>query len=335
MVCMLPYLLVKAFVKEASRDFMATDKAPEMRIRLSPETGRSVVDTWKRHGVYDNTPLTKAEISRAVRNKRFTIPDYIKEMERRHGKDFPEEVATRKKLLTNMVNTGLTDNISMLGGATRTPDSVYDSRTGLAMSKHRNPLIIGHEVGHGMEYAEKPNLSGEKALSRSSGDAATVKKQMLTSEYEATKNVLDNFEPWKNRNVTPMSPKDRQRVASVLAAQTTYYDKDVPIDVKQGKTISTGLRPKLQRAKDIHSKSTSPRVRQKALQFASDMQHGAPGEKYNPFVSKNLWSGMNKGRRKQYIGHIKNHSGRLSGLFGDDAGKLYKSEMMRGLRRML
>lgn len=332
---MLSPLVLTYFIKQASRDYYSAVKAPEMRIRMSPEVGRSVVNTWKQHGVYDGTPLTKAEISRSVRNKRFTIPDYIKEMERRHGKDFPEEVATRKKLLTNMINTGKTEHISMLGGATHVPESRYNTHTGLAMSANRNPLVIGHEVGHGMEYADKPNLAKEKQLAIDTKDATGFRKHTLTSEYEATKNVLDNFDPWQNRKTVPMSPKDKQRIAGVLAAQTTYYDQDLPIDIKQGRTISTGLRPKLQRAKDIHSNSTSPHVRQKALQFAQNMQTGVEAEKYNPFINKDLWSNMNREQRKQYIGHIKNHSERLSGLFGDDAGKLYKSELMKSLRKML
>ena len=58
-------------------------------------------------------------------------------------------------------------------------------------------------------------------------------------------------------------------------------------------------------------------------------------EAQSPFNTANMWKRMPLETKKQYILHIKANKNRLTKDFGEKAGKLYMSEMMKALRKML
>jgi len=199
---------------------------------------------------------------------------------------------------------------------------------------------------------------------------AGMNRDKVVDEVQANRKTLESYAPWKNRKTTPMSAAEKRTVGEILANQTTYYESKT----KFSKRIIGGeefevARPSPTKGSKNQLKATPEAAKLKMLQekrknlvtrfkMADAVGNSAKAGRFqsaidriqklesrvkkstNPFEGrrfreKGSWEQMPKARRKSYIQQILKNEKRIASDFGADQAKLYKSEMMRALRKTL
>ena len=175
-------------------------------------------------------------------------------------------------------------------------------------------------------------------------------REHLTKETQATRRALESYKPWaKRKSWKALTPRQRENVADILSAKTTYYDMS-PFSgytkhdaAKHHSTALSRYRPPNFRAKKWAEQEAALRKKSPAYQdiLRGKIRHFPDevvsqfGGGENPFAKKDLWKKMSWAQRKEYIEHIKLNKKHIASDFGRDAGKLYMSEMMKALRKTL